>query len=85
MLYLCCTQTKKPLNFERFYDCNFTVEKVQAERLELSHLAAPDPKSGVSTNSTTPASICNPIKLVLHSFSEEGPVFVKTRNFGMQI
>ncbi|WP_299811436.1 hypothetical protein, partial [uncultured Shewanella sp.] len=24
-------------------------------RLELSHLAAPEPKSGVSTNSTTPA------------------------------
>ena len=29
---------------------------VQAERLELSHLAALDPKSSVSTNSTTPAS-----------------------------
>ena len=28
---------------------------VQAERLELSHLAALDPKSSVSTNSTTPA------------------------------
>ncbi len=26
---------------------------VRAERLELSHLAAPEPKSGVSTNSTT--------------------------------
>ena len=26
---------------------------VQAERLELSHLAALDPKSSVSTNSTT--------------------------------
>ena len=30
---------------------------VQAERLELSHLAALDPKSSVSTNSTTPAFI----------------------------
>ena len=30
---------------------------VQAERLELSHLAALDPKSSVSTNSTTPALI----------------------------
>ncbi|MFV7772727.1 hypothetical protein, partial [Shewanella marisflavi] len=30
-------------------------------RLELSHLAAPEPKSGVSTNSTTPA-----LHLVLH-------------------
>ena len=29
---------------------------VQAERLELSHLAALDPKSSVSTNSTTPAT-----------------------------
>ena len=28
---------------------------VQAERLELPHLAALDPKSSVSTNSTTPA------------------------------
>ena len=55
MLYLCCTQTKKPLIFERFYTCKFTVEKVRAGRLELPHLAAPDPKSGVSTNSTTPA------------------------------
>ena len=30
-------------------------KKVRAERLELSHLAALDPKSSVSTNSTTPA------------------------------
>jgi hypothetical protein len=29
---------------------------VREERLELSHLTAPEPKSGVSTNSTTPAS-----------------------------
>ena len=28
---------------------------VRRERLELSHLAAPEPKSGVSTNFTTPA------------------------------
>ncbi len=28
---------------------------VRVERLELSHLAALDPKSSVSTNSTTPA------------------------------
>ncbi len=32
---------------------------VQAERLELSHLAALDPKSSVSTNSTTPACLKN--------------------------
>ncbi len=31
------------------------LSRVQAERLELSHLAALDPKSSVSTNSTTPA------------------------------
>ncbi len=34
---------------------------VRAERLELSHLAALDPKSSVSTNSTTPA-----LKLLQH-------------------
>ncbi len=28
---------------------------VRKERLELSHLTAPEPKSGVSTNSTTSA------------------------------
>jgi hypothetical protein len=28
---------------------------VRTERLELSHLAAPEPKSGVSTNFTTSA------------------------------
>ncbi len=31
---------------------------VREERLELSHLAAPEPKSGVSTNFTIPASKC---------------------------
>lgn len=30
---------------------------VRTERLELSHLAAPEPKSGVSTNSTTSANL----------------------------
>ena len=29
---------------------------VRTERLELSHLAAPEPKSGVSTNFTTSAT-----------------------------
>ncbi len=32
---------------------------VREERLELSHLAAPEPKSGVSTNFTIPASNFN--------------------------
>ena len=36
---------------------------VRTERLELSHLAAPEPKSGVSTNSTTSAS-CSRITLI---------------------
>ena len=43
------------------------IKKVRAERLELSHLAALDPKSSVSTNSTTPAiwsaNINNTLKL----------------------
>ena len=30
---------------------------VREERLELSHLAAPEPKSGVSTNFTIPAQL----------------------------
>ena len=30
---------------------------VRKERLELSHLAAPEPKSGASTNSATSASL----------------------------
>ena len=30
---------------------------VRTERLELSHLAAPEPKSGVSTNFTTSAKL----------------------------
>ena len=38
---------------------------VRAERLELSHLAAPDPKSGVSTNSTTPANFWQYLELWL--------------------
>ena len=32
---------------------------VRTERLELSRLAAPEPKSGVSTNSTTSACYSN--------------------------
>ena len=35
----------------------FKVFLVRAGRLELPHLAALDPKSSVSTNSTTPAKI----------------------------
>ncbi len=35
---------------------NEQAEMVRTERLELSHLAAPEPKSGVSTNFTTSAT-----------------------------
>ncbi len=38
---------------------------VREERLELSHLAAPEPKSGVSTNSTTPALILSILILII--------------------
>jgi hypothetical protein len=34
----------------------FAKRMVRKERLELSHLAAPEPKSGASTNSATSAS-----------------------------
>ena len=37
---------------------------VRRERLELSHLAAPEPKSGVSTNFTTPAQRGQPKRLL---------------------
>ena len=33
-----------------------SLKKVRKERLELSHLAAPEPKSGASTNSATSAT-----------------------------
>ena len=46
---------------------------VQAERLELSHLAAPDPKSGMSTNFTIPAK--------LKFFTELGANIMITSNF----
>ncbi len=37
----------------------FAFQMVRTERLELSHLAAPEPKSGVSTNFTTSAKLLN--------------------------
>ncbi len=40
------TELRSPQNIQQM---------VREERLELSHLTAPEPKSGVSTNSTTPA------------------------------
>jgi hypothetical protein len=49
VLPMCYPELKKPTLKSRL---SLTV---QAERLELSHLAALDPKSSVSTNSTTPA------------------------------
>lgn len=44
-------------------DSSVSLCMVRTERLELSHLAAPEPKSGVSTNSTTSAS-CSRITLI---------------------
>ena len=38
---------------------------VRKERLELSHLAAPEPKSGASTNSATPAQIFIPTSSIV--------------------
>ncbi len=37
---------------------------VRKERLELSHLAAPEPKSGASTNSATSATYSVDIKII---------------------
>ena len=37
---------------------------VRKERLELSHLAAPEPKSGASTNSATSATYSVVIKVI---------------------
>ena len=55
----CCTYVvpkQKNLSVLRgFLTVKLQLKKVRAGRLELPHLAAPDPKSGVSTNSTTPA------------------------------
>ena len=44
--------------YPNFYSERITLDNlmVREERLELSHLAAPEPKSGVSTNFTIPAS-----------------------------
>ena len=45
---------------------------VRTERLELSHLAAPEPKSGVSTNSTTSACCSRLTLLTSIKFSKYG-------------
>ena len=45
----------KKVKIKKLLSCEKLFIFVQAERLELSHLAALDPKSSVSTNSTTPA------------------------------
>jgi hypothetical protein len=46
------TQSKNILKAFRMLEENM----VRTERLELSHLAAPEPKPGVSTNFTTSAN-----------------------------
>lgn len=51
MLYL--TEIYEQFKIEKAED--FSSAFVQVGRLELPHIAALDPKSNVSTNSTTPA------------------------------
>ena len=52
---------QKPLPYRLAIDLQCSIYRdlimVRKERLELSHLAAPEPKSGASTNSATSASI----------------------------
>ena len=55
MLYLCCTCPIFSHYFQMKKAEDFSSAFVRAGRLELPHLAASDPKSDVSTNSTTPA------------------------------
>ena len=50
--YPTCKFIRKTLNHYQSFNSKIMVRE---ERLELSHLAAPEPKSGVSTNFTTPA------------------------------
>lgn len=55
MLYLCCTRAIFRLNFEIKKPKISLRLFVRVKGLEPPHLAASDPKSDVSTNSTTPA------------------------------
>lgn len=55
MLYLCCTQIKKALKSESLFTIKENFEKVRLKGVEPPRLAAPDPKSGMSTNSITAA------------------------------
>ena len=56
-----------------FFGAAFFVKVVRTERLELSHLSAPEPKSGASTNFATSALL------------REGAIIRKMSRFANQI
>ncbi len=60
---------------------------VRSERLELSHLAAPEPKSGASTNSATTAScflVTKVIGITLPTFCNGRATWIRTREWRHQ-
>ena len=58
-----------------------SADEVRVKGLEPPHLAAPDPKSGVSTNSTTPAFVINlPAKGNLDSVKIGLQIYAFNRN-----
>ncbi len=60
---------------------------VRSERLELSHLAAPEPKSGASTNSATTAScflVTKVIGITLTTFCNGRATWIRTREWRHQ-
>ncbi len=60
---------------------------VRKERLELSHLAAPEPKSGASTNSATSATYLVVIKVIgktSTTFCNGRATWIRTREWRHQ-
>ncbi len=57
--WVCQDQNLVPyrLAIPHLHDDNLMKEMVREARLELAHLAAPEPKSGASTNFATPAKM----------------------------
>ena len=51
----CWYQKPEPYRLAIPHPCNAYLGMVREARLELAHLAAPEPKSGASTNFATPA------------------------------
>ena len=54
----------RPADIVKKTICFFRTVMVRSERLELSHLTAPEPKSGASTNSATTATYSVVIKVI---------------------